>query len=77
MATTYNNALTERSTERSAPGLASRWFQRYVDSRQQEANRLVGDYLRTLDNEMLTDLGYTEAQITALRRQKSRSGFSL
>lgn len=67
MAITYTGSLDASNRARFAPGFARRLFNRYVETRQQEANRRVSGYLQGLADGTLKQFGYTEAQIQRLR----------
>jgi hypothetical protein len=67
MAITYTNSLGANNKARSTPGFARRLFNRYVETRQREAQRRVSSYLRSLTDETLVEFGYTEADIQRLR----------
>jgi hypothetical protein len=69
MAITYTGSLDAGNRARSKLGFARRLFNRYVETRQQEANRRVSTYLRGLSDGTLEEFGYTEAQIQRLRNE--------
>lgn len=67
MAITYTDSLDASNRAGSTPGFARRLFDKYVETRQQKANRRVSGYLRGLADGTLEQFGYTEAQIQRLR----------
>jgi hypothetical protein len=71
MATTYNDSLTLSTGQRSGGSFLRRFFSRYIDARQREANRRIMIYLHSLDTATLHDYGYTDAQIAAIKGEKS------
>ncbi len=77
MATTYNSVITRDAATRSRPGFAGRMLQRYIEARQKEADRLVGDYLRNFDDVSLKGMGYSGPEIAKLRSVESRAPFVL
>jgi uncharacterized protein YjiS (DUF1127 family) len=54
-----------------AKGFARRLLDRYIDAQMQRAQLRVNAALQRLDNKTLSDLGYTSADITNIRRAEA------
>jgi hypothetical protein len=67
MATTYDGSVNMDSRSSSRPSFVRRVFDRYIESRQQAANRIIASYIGSLDPAARAQLGYTDAQIECLR----------
>ena len=77
MATTYDRSLTFDAGQRSKTNLFNKIFQRFIESRQKEANRQILIYLQSLDAESLRSFGYTDAQIEHILGPKSKASQAL
>jgi len=70
---TYNvNTIpeTRRETERKGTSWLQRVFDRLLAAREAQVERYLVDYLSSLSNERLADLGYTEEQIRQIRVER-------
>ncbi len=63
MATIYDASLGAAAEAKDSPSLLKRFLGRLIEARQQEATRHVRQHLRTLDPDMLRNIGYTEDEI--------------
>lgn len=65
--TTISGDLTTTGTKRER-GTFSRMFQRMIEARQRQADRMVSAYLLTMDDRTLAQLGYDRAMLEVKAR---------
>lgn len=68
MATTTISGDLTTTDHRRERGTFSRLFQRMVEARQRQADRMVSAYLLTLDERTLGQLGYDRAMLEVKAR---------
>jgi hypothetical protein len=62
--------LAPEAVGQSKPGLLRRWVARCIGARSRSAERIAAIHLGRLSDELLTELGYSASEITALRSGK-------
>ena len=67
-ATTFNRDISGSKPGSSFGGWLSRFFSNILQAQEKEARRRVAMHFRGLDDDHLLKLGYTQADITRLRR---------
>jgi len=60
-----------------AKGFAGRFMDRYVDAQMEKARLRVNAYLQRLNDEALGKLGYTPAEIQAIRASDASVGLMI
>ena len=68
MAITFDRVTAINSGHTEGKSFLKRTFDRFVEARTREAQRHINAYLQRQDDETLTKLGYTGAQIGEIRR---------
>lgn len=66
MATTYNASYGAAVASKPGSSLLERFFNRFIEARQQQATRIVREHMRTFDPNTLRSIGYTEDEISAI-----------
>lgn len=70
MATTYDINLTSGARQRTNSSFFAKLYARFIEARQKKANRHILFYLRSLDTDSLSRLGYNPTQIQRILGQK-------
>ena len=69
MAITYHHALGVGAGTRSGPSVFERFFNRLIESRQEEANRIVKQHMHSFSPETLRNIGYTDEDIQEIYKR--------
>ena len=77
MATMTFDSIGKHDGKMRAKGFARRFMDRYVDAQMKKARLRVNAYLQRLNDEALGKLGYTPAEIQAIRASDASVGLMI
>lgn len=77
MAAITFDGIGKRDGKMKAKGFARRLMDRYVDAQMKRAQLRVNAYLQRLNDEALGKLGYTPAEIQAIRASDAGVGLMI